>query len=90
MNLAYHYLIVYWNTACLSINAGADESVKDNKSTDYGKIAIAIAQMKNEGVNIGLPTINEAKFDFDRLPMVLTKEKIAKCSDFFNNPFFII
>lgn len=64
MNLAYHYPIVYWNTACLSINAGADESVKDNKSTDYGKIAIAIAQMKNEGVNIGLPTINEAKFDF--------------------------
>ena len=30
---------------------------------------------------------DEAKFDFDRLPMVLTKEKITKCSDFFNKLF---
>lgn len=64
MNLAYHYPIVYWNTACLSINGGADESVEDNKSTDYGKIAVAIASMQRDGVKITLPTINEAKFDF--------------------------
>ena len=64
MNMAYHYPIVYWNTACLSINGGADDSLDDNKSTDYGKIAIAIANMQKDGVVIGLPTINEARFEF--------------------------
>lgn len=64
MNMAYHYPIVYWNTACLSINGGADDSLEDNKSTDYGKIAIAIANMQKDGVVIGLPTINEARFEF--------------------------
>ena len=64
MNMAYHYPIVYWNTACLSINGGADDSLDDNKSTNYGKLSIAIANMQRDGVVIGLPTINEAKFEF--------------------------
>lgn len=64
LNLAYHYPIVYWNTACLIVNAGADESVEENKSTDYGKIATAISQMQNRGINISLPLINTADFGF--------------------------
>lgn len=48
----------------MSINAGADESVEDNKSTNYGKVAIAISRMKDRGINVALPLINEAKFDF--------------------------
>lgn len=64
LNLAYHYPIVYWNTACLSINAGADDSVEDNKSTDYGKVGVAISRMQDRGINIALPLINESKFDF--------------------------
>lgn len=64
LNLAYHYPIVYWNTACLSINAGADDSVEDNKSTNYGKVGVAISRMQDRGINIALPLINESKFDF--------------------------
>lgn len=64
MNLAYHYPIVYWNTACLTINAGADESAKEDESTDYGKIGVAIANMQAEGINIGFPDINKARYDF--------------------------
>lgn len=64
LNLAYHYPIVYWNTACLSINAGADESVEDNKSTNYGKVGVAISRMQDRGINVALPLINESRFDF--------------------------
>ena len=64
MNLAYHYPIVYWNTACLSINAAADEESENNKSTQYGKVGVAIAKALKEGINIKPPYINEAKFGF--------------------------
>ena len=64
MNLAYHYPIVYWNTACLTINGGADDSLEENKSTNYGKIAVAIANMQENNIEISPPLINEAKFDF--------------------------
>ena len=64
MNLAYHYPIVYWNAACLSINAAADDESENNKSTQYGKIGVAIAKAQSEGINITPPLINEAKFGF--------------------------
>lgn len=64
MNLAYHYPIVYWNTACLTINGGADEQVDDNKSTDYGRIGVAIANMKENNINIQFPLINTAEYSF--------------------------
>lgn len=64
MNLAYHYPIIYWNTACLIVNAGADDDSEENKSTQYGKIAAAIANMQKRGINISLPLINSAKFGF--------------------------
>lgn len=64
LNLAYHYPIIYWNTACLTVNAGADENDNKKKSTDYGKVAIAIADMQKRGIEITLPLINEAGFGF--------------------------
>ena len=64
MNLAYHYPIVYWNAACLSINAAADDESENNKSTQYGKVGVAIAKAQFDGINITPPLINEAKFGF--------------------------
>lgn len=64
MNLAYHFPMIYWQTACLSINAAADEDNNNNKSTDYGKIAAAIGNMQHKGVTVALPDINEADFGF--------------------------
>lgn len=64
MNLAYFYPLIYWNTACLTINASANEDIADNKSTNYGKIAKAIGDMKQQGVKIALPDINTANFGF--------------------------
>jgi DNA polymerase III subunit alpha len=65
MNLAYHYPIIYWNTACLCVNSGsADEDQSKEQSTDYGKIASAIGSMKARGVEIALPDINKSKFGF--------------------------
>lgn len=64
LNLAYHYPIIFWNTACLIVNAGADEQVEENKSTDYGKIATAISNIQSRGENIALPLINSADFGF--------------------------
>lgn len=65
LNLAYHYPIIYWNTACLTINAGADQDTLGSKqSTDYGKIAKSIAQMQKRGITIAYPSINEAQYNF--------------------------
>ena len=65
MNLWRFYPEVFWNTSCLSINAGADENVEDNKSTAYGKVGIAVSNMQKEGITIANPDINEAQFSFD-------------------------
>ena len=64
MNMAYHFPIIYWNCACLTVNASANEDVEDNKSTNYGKIAKAIGDMQHHGVKFALPDINTAKFGF--------------------------
>lgn len=63
MNLVHKYGKVYWNTACLNVNAGAVESDKD-KNTEYGKIAKAIGEMQDKGIRIKLPDINTADFSF--------------------------
>ena len=64
MNFAYHYPIVYWNAACLSINAAADDESDNNKTTQYGKVGVAIAKAQFENIEITPPLINEAKFGF--------------------------
>jgi DNA polymerase-3 subunit alpha len=63
--LYQQYPSIYWNTACLTVNAGADDEDSDTKkSTNYGKIAKAIGDMQHKGVTIALPDINTAKFGF--------------------------
>lgn len=64
LNLAYHYPIIYWNCACLIVDAGADSSIEENKSTDYGKIATAIANVQHRGITVTPPLINTADFGF--------------------------
>jgi len=64
MNFVYYHPQIYWNTACLTVDAGADEDNENNKSTNYGKVASAIGTMKQRGVTIGLPDINTASFGF--------------------------
>jgi DNA polymerase-3 subunit alpha len=58
---------VYWDTACLTINSGAEEdelSRKKNQTTQYGRIAKAISDMQHQGKTISLPDINKANFEF--------------------------
>jgi len=64
MNLFHHYPHIYWQTACLTVNASANEDNDDNKSTNYGKVASAIGGMQSQGVRIALPDINHARFGF--------------------------
>jgi DNA polymerase-3 subunit alpha len=64
MNLYKLYGEVYWNAACLSVNASADDSNESSGSTNYGKIASAIAKMQTFGIKVVLPDINEATFGF--------------------------
>ena len=74
MNLAHKYNKIFWNTACLTVNAGADENNDNNKTTNYGKIAKAISEIQSKGQKIELPNINKAKFGFE--PDMETEEII--------------
>lgn len=62
--LCWKYPVIYWNTACLIVDSGSLEETEDNKGTNTGKMAIAIANMQKSGINIALPLINEADFGF--------------------------
>lgn len=68
LNLNYFYSRVYWNCACLSVEAtGITDEGEDRtktSSTDYGEVAKAIYKMKKYGVNVDSPSINNANLDF--------------------------
>ena len=65
MNLITKFPMLYWNTACLSVDASADnENDIKNGTTNYGKIATAISNIQSHGVKIALPDINKADFGF--------------------------
>lgn len=64
MNIAYHYSQLFWNTACLTVSAGANETTDKNKTTNYGKIAKAIGDIQQRGQVVTFPHINKAKFSF--------------------------
>lgn len=57
--LATAFNPIYWNTACLIVNSGGLEG-----STDYGKIAKALGQIKEAGIKISLVDINKSDFGF--------------------------
>ena len=74
--LATNYPSVYWNCACLIINAGGaellefNEDVEDsdeknkNGSVNYGKIGIAIGKMRESNIKVFPPDINKSSLIF--------------------------
>ena len=61
--LAKQFESIYWNTACLIVNSGAtDESLEG--TTDYGKIAKAIGDIQNAGIEISAIDINKSQYGF--------------------------
>lgn len=62
MNVYNFYPPVYWNCACLTVNAAADEEA--GGSTDYAKIATAIGLLKSKGHEVDLLDINKSMFGF--------------------------
>lgn len=59
--LATHFPEIYWNSACLRVDAGLDEDA----STNYGKIAKAVGKMINSGINMSLIDINKSQYGFE-------------------------
>ena len=64
LNLNYRWNPIYWQTANLIVDSGSLDT-DANDATNYGKIGIAIASVKKQGVNIEIPLINEAGFGFE-------------------------
>ena len=62
MNLAYKFPLIYWNTACLITDTGGNEDIEG--SNDYGKLADGINKMRDEGIEVALPDINESTYTF--------------------------
>lgn len=61
--LAIAFNPIYWNTACLIVNSGATDQ-ESGASTDYGKIAKAIGDIKAAGIKLSLVNINTSEFGF--------------------------
>lgn len=55
---------IYWNTSCLIVNSGSLEG-EDEKSTDYGKIAKAIGDIRSRGIKVSLIDINKSNYSFE-------------------------
>lgn len=54
---------IYWNTACLIVNSGAiDEDLEG--TTNYGKIAKAIGDIRAAGIRVSTADINKSQFGF--------------------------
>lgn len=64
LNLNYKWNPIYWQTANLIVDSGSIDPMS-NDATNYGKIGIAIANIKKEGVKVEIPLINEANFGFE-------------------------
>ena len=76
--LATHWNPIYWNTACLIVNSGAlattededmdwddDEDIAEkNKGVDYVKTAIALNEIRGQGVQVSLANINKSAYGF--------------------------
>ncbi len=65
LNLNYFYPRVYWNCACLSVEAsGEKDENKDTATKDYGEVAKAIYKMKQSNIDVSSPSINFSNSDF--------------------------
>lgn len=54
---------IYWNTACLIVNSGATDP-ENGGQTDYSKIAKAMGEIINAGINLSLPDVNHSDYGF--------------------------
>ena len=61
--LATNWNPIYWNTACLIVNSGATDP-ENGGQTDYSKIAKAMGEIINAGINLSLVNINESGYGF--------------------------
>lgn len=59
--LATYFPVVYWNTACLRVDAGLEEDA----STNYDKIAKAVGNMMARGVKVEPIDINRSAYMFE-------------------------
>ena len=59
--LATYFNPVYWNTACLRVDAGLEEDA----STNYGKIAKAVGNIIYRGIDVSLIDINKSNYMFE-------------------------
>lgn len=59
--LATYFNPVYWNTACLRVDAGLEEDA----ATNYGKIAKAVGNIIYRGIDISLIDINKSHYMFE-------------------------
>lgn len=76
--LATNFPEVFWNCACLIVNAGGAELIdaddidddeeevekKKNKSVNYGKISTAIGETQKKGISVLPPDINKSSLIF--------------------------
>ena len=78
MYIATRWNPIYWNTACLIVNSGSLEEdsefeededgyviKKDEKTTDYSKIAKALGDIINRGIKVSLVDINKSDYSFE-------------------------
>ena len=65
LNLNFYYPRVYWNCACLSVEAsGVKEDGTTSTSTDYGEVAKAIYKMHKSDIRVSAPSINNSEMEF--------------------------
>ena len=59
--LATKFNPIYWNTACMRVESGLEESA----STDYNKIAKAMGNAAHSNIKVSLIDINKSKYMFE-------------------------
>lgn len=63
LNIAYKYGTLYWSTACVIVDSGANDE-ESNEGTSYEKMGVAIAKIQSGGIRVANPDINTAEFGF--------------------------
>lgn len=59
--LATYFPTIYWDTACLRVDAGLEEEA----ATNYSKIAKAVGNMIASGIRVSLVDINNSEYGFE-------------------------
>ena len=75
--IATHWSPIYWDAACLVVNSGSLEEEDDieydeddipvkkkENATDYGKMAKALGEIINAGIEVSLVDINKSDYGF--------------------------